>query len=228
MKPPPILGPVRYQFLALLPTPEDRDPWDCHNPRISDAVVFGCGYERAGDGPCSATTLRRRRRRRRDEWIAAGVTETRRLLVPAAYNRVTGLELDQLSADGCITKAPTGGECAGKSPANRVKQGIKRSQLAACSDAPGPSTGGTPAHETPAFDELPANALIRTVRRRETLLDQLHAKREGTGSCLPVSCISSCLCCGSPLPDPLMTGSVRCRTRCGLLPPRPRGSGLGT
>jgi len=29
------------------------------------------------------------------------------------------LELEQLSADGCIAKAPSGGECAGKSPVDR-------------------------------------------------------------------------------------------------------------
>ncbi|MCF3103026.1 transposase [Streptomyces roseoverticillatus] len=131
-----ILDSVRDQFLALLPVHEDRHPWGCHNPRISDAVVFdrlvqvqvqvfGCGYERAAGSACSATTLRRRR----DEWIAAGVMETLRLLVLAAYDRMIGLELDQLSADGCISKAPSGGECAGKSPVDRAIQGIKRSQL---------------------------------------------------------------------------------------------------
>lgn len=51
------------------------------------------------------------------------------LAVLRAYNRMVGLELEELSADGCITKAPSGGECAGKSPVDRAKQGIKRSQL---------------------------------------------------------------------------------------------------
>jgi transposase len=129
-----ILDPIRAQFLALLLAREDRHPWGCHNPRICDAVVFdrlvqvlvfGCGYERAADRLCSATTLRRRR----DEWIAAGVTETLRLVVLAAYDRMIGLELDHLAADGCIAKAPSGGECAGKSPVDRAKLGIKRSQL---------------------------------------------------------------------------------------------------
>ncbi|AVZ77880.1 IS5/IS1182 family transposase [Streptomyces lunaelactis] len=92
-----ILDPIRDQFLALLPTHEDRHPWGCHNPRISDAVVFD--------------------------------RETLRLLVLAAYDRMIGLELDQLSADGCITEAPSGGECAGKSPVDRAKRGLKRSQL---------------------------------------------------------------------------------------------------
>ncbi|MFJ1550556.1 IS5 family transposase [Streptomyces sp. NPDC088246] len=129
-----ILDPIRDQFLALLPTRVERHPWGCHNPRISDAVVFdrlvqvlvfGCGYERAADEHCSATTLRRRR----DEWIATGVMETLRLLALAAYDRMVGLELEQLSADGCITKAPSGGDCAGRSPVDRAKLGLKRSQL---------------------------------------------------------------------------------------------------
>lgn len=35
-----ILAPIRDQFLALLPVREDRHPLGCHNPRISDALVF--------------------------------------------------------------------------------------------------------------------------------------------------------------------------------------------
>ncbi|WP_374106735.1 IS5/IS1182 family transposase [Kitasatospora aureofaciens] len=129
-----ILDPIRDQFLVLLPVREVRHPLGCHNPRISDAVVFdrlvqvlvfGCGYERVADHLCSATTMRRRR----DEWIATGVMESLRLLVLAHYDRMIGLELDQLSADGCIAKAPSGGECAGKSPVDRAKLGMKRSQL---------------------------------------------------------------------------------------------------
>jgi Transposase DDE domain len=129
-----ILDPIRDQFLALLPVRKERHPWGCHNPRISDQVVFdrlvqvlvfGCGYERVADHLCSATTLRRRR----DEWIAAGVMETLRLLVLSCYDRMIGLELEQLSADGCIAKAPSGGECAGRSPVDRAKLGVKRSQL---------------------------------------------------------------------------------------------------
>lgn len=112
--PPCLLKPVRDQFLALLPDREDSHPLGCHNPRIADEVVFdrlvqalafGCGYERAADEQCSATTPRRRR----DEWIALGVMEALRLLVPSAYDRMIGLERDHPVADGCITKAPTGG-----------------------------------------------------------------------------------------------------------------------
>src|SRR3954452_19788497 len=40
-----------------------------------------------------------------------------------------GLDLADLAVDGCTTKAPCGGECAGRSPVDRGKGGLKRSQL---------------------------------------------------------------------------------------------------
>jgi hypothetical protein len=176
-----ILDPIRDQFLALLPAREDRHPWGCHNPRISDAVVFdrlvqvlvfGCGYERAADHLCSATTLRRRR----DEWIAAGVMETLRLLVLGCYDRMIGLELDRLSADGCITKAPSGGECAGKSPVDRAKLGIKRSQLT--------DGYGIPLITVPA----PANTQDHTLL--PTTLDRLAGLEEDLGPLPGNPCLS--------------------------------------
>jgi len=115
-----------------LPQRVSTHPLGCHRRRIRDEVVFdkfievlvsGTGYERVADMTCSATTLRRRR----DEWIAAG--EALRLAALAAYDRMIGLSLERPSADGCQTRAPSDGECAGKSPVDRAKQGVKRSQL---------------------------------------------------------------------------------------------------
>ncbi len=40
-----------------------------------------------------------------------------------------GLLLGDLAVEGCITKAPCGGEKAGRSPVDRGKQGIKRSTV---------------------------------------------------------------------------------------------------
>ncbi len=40
-----------------------------------------------------------------------------------------GLDLADVAVDGCTTKAPCGGECAGRSPVDRAKGGMKRSQL---------------------------------------------------------------------------------------------------
>jgi len=130
--PASVLGPLWAQFATLLPTWQASHPLGCHRPRIPDRVVFdkliqilvfGCGYRRIADHTCSATTLRRRR----DEWTAAGVAERLRLAVLAAYDRMLGLELEHLSVDGCITKAPCGGQAAGPSPVDRRKQGLKRS-----------------------------------------------------------------------------------------------------
>jgi hypothetical protein len=47
-----------------------------------------------------------------------------------SYDRIIGLLLGDLAVDGCITKAPGGGDCAGPSPVDRRKQGMKRSSLA--------------------------------------------------------------------------------------------------
>jgi transposase len=130
--PSSVLEPLWVQVAALLPTRHVHHPLGCHRPRIPDRIVFdkliqvlvfGCGYRRIADQTCSATTLRRRR----DEWITAGVADQLRLAVLAAYDRMLGLELEQLAVDGCITKAPCGGQVAGPSPTDRRKQGLKRS-----------------------------------------------------------------------------------------------------
>src|SRR5919112_2343410 len=129
-----ILDPLREQFLALLPPHVDEHPLGCHRPRIDDrivfdklieALVFGAGYERLADSTCSATTLRRRR----DEWIRLGIVDRLRLAALDAYEQMIGLDLADVAVDGCITKAPCGGECAGRSPVDRGKRGMKRSQL---------------------------------------------------------------------------------------------------
>jgi transposase len=129
-----ILDPLREQFLALLPPHVDDHPLGCHRPRIEDAVVFGklvqalvfgAGYERIADASCSATTMRRRR----DEWIRLGVWDRLRLACLDAYDQMIGLDLADVCVDGCTTKAPCGGECAGRSPVDRGKGGLKRSQL---------------------------------------------------------------------------------------------------
>jgi transposase len=127
--------PLWVQVSALLP---DRPrvspthPLGCHRERIADRVVFehvvaalvhGSGYERIASAACSEGTIRRRVK----EWAAAGVSEQVHTLALQAYDRMIGLELDDLAVDGCITKAPSGGEAAGRSPVDRGKQGLKRS-----------------------------------------------------------------------------------------------------
>ena len=130
--PPYIIEPIWQQFAALLPEREVDHPLGCHRPRIPDRVVlekliqvlvFACAYHRSADEGCCATTLRDRR----DEWIELGVIDALREAVLEAYDRLIGLELSEVAVDCCITKAPCGGEKAGRSPVDRGKRGIKRS-----------------------------------------------------------------------------------------------------
>jgi hypothetical protein len=86
--------------------------------------------------------LDRTLRRRRDEWTALGVMQQLWHLALAAYDRMIGLELSDLAIDSCITKAPCGGEVAGRSPVDRGKHGLKRSMI---TDARGIQLGVVPA-----------------------------------------------------------------------------------
>lgn len=81
------------------------------------ALVHGSGYERIASPGCSDATIRRRPK----EWAAAGLSEQVHALALKAYDRMLVLELDDLMVDACITKAPSSGEAAGRSPVNRGK-----------------------------------------------------------------------------------------------------------
>jgi transposase len=127
-----IIEPVWEQFSALLPQREVDHPLGCHRPRVPDRVVFeklvqvlvfGCAYRRIAEEGCSATTMRERR----EEWIEAGVIDALRRIALEAHDRYIGLELWEVAVDRCITKAPCGGEKAGRSPVDRGKRGTKRS-----------------------------------------------------------------------------------------------------
>src|ERR687897_1438545 len=154
-----IIDPIWDQFSELLPEKKEDHLLGCHNPRIPDRVVFdklvqvlvfGCAYERIADESCSATTLRRRR----DEWIASGVMGRLQQIVLDAYDWMIGLDLSDVAVDCCITKAPCGGEKAGKSPVDRGKGGIKRSMVV---DAKGIPLGAIAApanrHDSPLLEE---------------------------------------------------------------------------
>ena len=132
-----LLEPLWDQFAALLPDRPRYDPahpLGCHRPRISDRIIFekliqvlrfGCSYESIADCACSATTIRDRR----SEWIKGGIFARLKQIALDAYDRIVGLVLEELAVDGCIAKAPGGGECAGRSPVGRGKLGMKRSLL---------------------------------------------------------------------------------------------------
>ncbi len=150
-----ILEPLWDQFVNLLPDRHVVHPLGCHRPRISERVVFdklvqvlvlGCAYDKIADTSCSASTIRRRR----DEWIAAGVFAELDRLVLDAYDRIAGLQLDDIAVDGCIVKAPCGGQAAGRSPVDRGKQGTKRSLAVDAVGIPlGVVVAGANCHDSP-------------------------------------------------------------------------------
>jgi len=118
--------------------------------KLVQVLVFGCAYERIADESCSATTLRRRR----DEWIEAGSMEALEEMALESYDRIIGLELCEVAVDGCITKAPGGGQKAGKSPVDRAKQGIKRSVAVDAEGIPlGVITAPANRHDSPLLSE---------------------------------------------------------------------------
>ena len=132
-----LFEPIWSQFAALLPARPavaPTHPLGCHRPRVADRVVFehvvaalvhGSGYERIASPGCSDRTIRRRVK----AWAALGLMERLHALALEQYDRLIGLELGHLCADGCLTKAPGGGERAGRSPVDRGKQGLKRAAV---------------------------------------------------------------------------------------------------
>jgi hypothetical protein len=120
---------VWHQFAALLPirpVVAPTHPLGCHRPRVPDRVVFehvvaalvhGSGYERIATPGCSDRTIRRRVQ----AWAAGGLAAELHTLVLAQYDRMIGIDVDDIVVDGGITKAPCGGEKAGRSPVDRGK-----------------------------------------------------------------------------------------------------------
>jgi Transposase DDE domain len=135
--PASLIEPLWVEFAALIgadtrPEFAPSHPWGCHRRRIPDRVVFDhvlaalvhvTGYERIASPGCSDRTIRRRV----GAWATAGHGPSLLRLALAAYDQMIGLNLDDMAVDGAITKAPCGGEVAGRSPVDRGKQGMKRS-----------------------------------------------------------------------------------------------------
>jgi Transposase DDE domain len=154
-----LLEPVWGEFCALLgaerPEFDPAHPLGCHRRRISDRVVFehvvaalvhGSGYERIASPGCSDRTIRRRLK----GWAAAGIGAQVHALALRAYDQMIGLELGDVAVDGCITKAPGGGQHAGPSPVDRRKGGLKRSVATEDYGIPlGIAAAGANRHDSP-------------------------------------------------------------------------------
>jgi transposase len=130
---PEVVDAVWQAIEALLPVPADAHPLGCHRRRVPDRLCFqgilmrlvtGASWvdiEAILDHQVSDTTLRARR----DEWIDAGVFEALKTEALTAFDRIVGLDVDDVALDGSLHKAPYGGEGTGSNPTDRAKLGWK-------------------------------------------------------------------------------------------------------
>lgn len=105
----------------LLP-PRKPHPLGCHRPRVPDRAAMNAIFYvlRTGmqwnalneTGICSSSSAHRRFQ----EWTEAGVFEKIWELGLLAYDKEKGIDWDWVSMDGCMTKAPLGGEKVRKEP----------------------------------------------------------------------------------------------------------------
>ena len=130
---PEVVDAIWHTIEALIPPTRDHHPLGCHRPRVPDRLCFwgilirlvtGASWvdiEAILEHRVSDTTLRSRR----DEWIAAGVFDNLKDEATAAFDRIIGLDLSEVSIDGSLHKAPYGGEGTGPNPTDRAKLGWK-------------------------------------------------------------------------------------------------------
>jgi transposase len=135
---PEVVEVVWQTIEPLLPVAADEHPLGCHRPRVPDRLCFWGILVRLVTGASwvdieailghqvSDTTLRARR----DQWIAAGVFDAVKDEALAAFDRIVGLDLDDVAVDGSLHKAPCGGEGTGPNPTDRGKRGWKWSVAA--------------------------------------------------------------------------------------------------
>jgi len=164
---PQVVDVLWQTIRPLLPPPGDTHPLGCHRPRVSDRLCFrgilirlvtGASWvdvEAILDHEVSDTTLRTRR----DEWIDAGVFDALKEEALAAYDRVIGFDLDNVSLDGSLHKAPYGGEGTGPNPTDRGKSGWKWSVASDMTGVPiGWTTDGANRHDVrmlePTLDDV--------------------------------------------------------------------------
>jgi hypothetical protein len=151
------------------------------------------------DHQASDTTLRARR----DEWINAGVFERLKAEALAAFDRIVGLDLDDVALDGSLHKAPYGGEGTGPNPTDRAKLGWKWSVASERHGIPvGWAIDGANRHDVamlePTLDAIGDAGLLLDVgtlhldrgydsgavrqRLRAAGIDQFDIQRRGTKS----------------------------------------------
>ena len=169
-------------LLPRVPDPAEH-PLGCHRRRVPDKVCFRGMLVRLVTGAAwetiefllgrvvSDTTLRARR----SEWVKAGVFTKLIDQAQAAYDRIIGLDLDNVALDGSIHRAPCGGQGTGPSPFDRNRLCWKWSLAVDGAGIPvamvaGPGNTNDYKLLCPTLDQLVDNGLIADI-------DTLHLDR---------------------------------------------------
>ena len=172
---PEVVDVIWAAVEPMLPARPVRDPGRGHRPRIPDRLCFwgilvrlatGCSWRlrrRCWDGRCR-TPLRSRR----DEWVAAGVFEMIAAEAIAAYDRIVGLDLDDVCIAGPPTKLPAAAKEPAKAPwtgENSAGSGRSRQTRGSRSRGPPPArTATTSCCSTPPSPRSNDKASITTPR----------------------------------------------------------------
>jgi Bacterial regulatory proteins, luxR family/Transposase DDE domain len=111
----------------------------------------------------------------------AGVGQRVHAVALHAYDLIIGLELEDLSVDGCLTKAPCGGDKAGPSPVDRRKGGLKRSVATEGHGVPlGIVSAGANRHDSPLLAPTLAAAQAQVGPLPEHVTGHLDAGYDST------------------------------------------------
>jgi transposase len=170
---PEVKAIVWQAIEPLLPVPVDAHPLGCHRGRKPDRDCFeimlvrlatGCSWEDA-ERLCGNKVSDTTARKRRDEWIEAGIFDAICAEAIASYDKIIGLDLSDVAADGSLNKSPCGGEGTGKNPTDRAKLGWKWHILTDRAGIPiGWATDGANRHDSvllePTLEDAEARGLL--------------------------------------------------------------------
>jgi len=173
---PEVKDVVWQAIEPLVPVVVDSHPLGRHRRRKSDGDCFevmlvrhvtGGSWEdaeRLCGNKVSDTTVRKRR----DEWVAAGTFDAIAGEAIAAYDKIIGLDLTDVSVDGSLHKSPCGGEGTGKNPTDRSKLGWKWSILTDLAGIPvGWTIDGANRNDSillaPTLDDAAARGLLADI-----------------------------------------------------------------
>ena len=96
---------------------------------IVDGIYFvvrtGCQWKAVPDYYPPPSTLHRHFQ----QWSSCDILKDFWEGTIETFDQIIGLDVSNQYVDGCITKAPYGGDCTGRNPTDRGKQGTKRSVL---------------------------------------------------------------------------------------------------